>query len=193
MSKVIKEIKPTNEEKESTNNEGKEKEGLKENFLKKLKQIYSWMNDNGSYVIQGIILVYLLRLFSDAVYSLGLNNKNFDWLFFFDNIIQTTFVFSAILSVMLMILTMISTSHADLYYMGLLIALNILMLVYLLLFKGKYWFIATYILDIIIGIFFIYSKSKNKEKKEKRKIDVTSLLTIVVPALATIVAAFISK
>lgn len=193
MSKVIKEIKPTNEEKESTNNEGKEKEGLKENFLKKLKQIYSWMNDNGSYVIQGIILVYLLRLFSDAVYSLGLNNKNFDWLFFFDNIIQTTFVFSAILSVMLMILTMISTSHADLYYMKLLIALNILMLVYLLLFKGKYWFIATYILDIIIGIFFIYSKSKNKEKKEKRKIDVTSLLTIVVPALATIVAAFISK
>lgn len=161
------------------------------------KHSSNWVDKNYKYIIEGMFVTYTFLIFSTAVYSIGLNKKDFDAIYFFQRTFCITIIFFAFLSLSLILFTMFSKLKSDILYLFTLIALSVLLFLYVLFFKNEYWLNGEYLVDIVLGIWIAYYRIKNKVNIHKEKhiglVNINSLLTVLIPALATLGAALIKK
>lgn len=163
----------------------------KDNKESQKQKIGKWVDKNWQYVLEGWTLIFTFLIISSAIYSIGLNEKNFDISFFLNAVVWIGIILFFVLIIGFSILTILSAKKTDLLYFCLFVSLNLFVGIYLLIYKEKIGFVAAVVIDVIIGMLYANLRIKKKIKNKNISVglnSVNAVLSIFIPALTTIIA-----
>lgn len=166
-----------------------------------LNNLGEWIDKNAKYIIYGEILTYILCCIDNSLYYVRISKSNFDLRTFLMQFFINSFYLLSILIISSILFILFSKNKIDRWYLCLLLLINVLFYILLFLDKGKNWLYGSYLGDFIIGITFIVYKIR-ESKSYKLPLQkshylststINTILTVAIPAVATVIAALISK
>lgn len=163
---------------------------------KKFKKQKNWADKNWQFVIEGWCISFMLFLLSCTAYSFNLNKNIFDIHFFINNVLLIGKSFILVLAIIFLFLMYFANEKAELFYFGTLITLSLIVVLTINRHEGKLALVAAYIFNIFVGIFYSYLRCKrkitNKMFKNSAK-NIKTTLSIVIPAIATVIAGLLDR
>ncbi|TGA94107.1 hypothetical protein [Lactobacillus johnsonii] len=155
-----------------------------------------WVDKNWQFIVEGWSIIFLLFLLSCTAYSFNLNKNIFDIHFFINNVSLIGKAFIGILALIFLFLMCLANKKAELFYFDALIAISLIWVLTINRREGRLGLNLAYIFNIFVGIFYVYLRCKKKItnkmfKNSARNIKTT--LSIIIPAIATIIAELLDK